>query len=146
MTSRRHQPSPSIERPGSPGAGFDPTTDLTEDCPTTTFVRPSPRPGGDVAAPGVGTTQILTSEVLRPVMRAAAAAARPRVAPVLVVPPVRVAPAPPDLLPAADVREISVAEPDPEPVVASPTWTLERKLLAANLVLGLLVLVEFLAF
>jgi hypothetical protein len=139
MSSRRHQPSPSIGRPGSPSAELEPPADLTEDCPTMTFVRPSPRPADAVTPPGVGTTQVLTSDVLRPVMRAAAASARPRASV-----SVRVAPATPDLLPAAAVPD--EPELEPEPVFARATWTLERKLLAANLALGLLVLVEFLAF
>lgn len=94
-----------------------------------TFVRPSAAPRDVIvlAPPVVSSkrTQVLTSDAIRPVLRAAS---KPPAAPID-PPPAHVD------TPAAPVDD------KPAPPHA---WTLERKLLAANMILGGVVLLEFL--
>lgn len=85
-----------------------------------TFVRPSAAPASVAVAP-TNRTQLLTSNVLQPVRRSLARAPA--------------APAEPPL------QAIQTDPPDDD--APAPTWGIERKLFAVNMLLGLIVLFEF---
>lgn len=100
-----------------------------------TFQRPTTAPPKVISlAPPVVSgkrTQVLTSDVIRPVLRVPSRPPPPSEPPPH---PVEHPPSPvePPAAPANESRD------------RPPTWTLERKLLAANMVLGVVVLFEFL--